>query len=113
MDRVAHVADIIRDMAAGLELPLRTIEAEWGPGQFEVTFNPLGGLAAADSLLLFRSAVKHLMRRHGLLASFMAKPADTDGREGRFEYRIRVACRKAGVRYEVFRKGPGGRGDIF
>ena len=37
---------------------------------------------------------------------------DTDGREGRFEYRIRVACRKAGVRYEVFRKGSGGRGDI-
>ena len=29
---------------------------------------------------------------------------DTDGREGRFEYRIRVACRKAGVRYEVFRQ---------
>ena len=71
----AHVADMIRDMAAGLELPLRTIEAEWGPGQFEMTFNPLSGLAAADSLLLFRSAVKHLMRRHGLLASFMAKPA--------------------------------------
>ena len=75
MDRVAHVADMIRDMAAGLELPLRTIEAEWGPGQFEVTFNPLAGLKAADSLLLFRSAVKHLMRRHGLLASIMAKPA--------------------------------------
>ena len=29
---------------------------------------------------------------------------DTDGREGRYEYRIRVACRKAGVRYEVFRQ---------
>ena len=29
---------------------------------------------------------------------------DTEGREGRFEYRIRIACRKAGVRYEVFRK---------
>ena len=75
MDRVAHVSEIIRDMAVKLELPLRTIEAEWGPGQFEVTFNPLTGLKAADSLLLFRSAVKHLMRRHGLLASFMAKPA--------------------------------------
>ena len=37
---------------------------------------------------------------------------DTDGREGRFEYRIRVACRKAGVRYEVFRKRPGGLSDI-
>ncbi len=31
---------------------------------------------------------------------------DTDGREGRFEYRIRIACREAGVRYEVFRKRP-------
>ena len=28
---------------------------------------------------------------------------DTDGIEGRFEYRIRTACRKAGVQYEVFR----------
>ena len=28
---------------------------------------------------------------------------DTDGREGRFEYRIRTACEKAGVQYEVFR----------
>ena len=28
---------------------------------------------------------------------------DTDGQEGRFEYRIRTACQKAGVRYEVFR----------
>ena len=32
---------------------------------------------------------------------------DTDGREGRFEYRIRIACRKAGVRYEVFRMNSG------
>ena len=75
MDRVAHVAELIRDLAVKLELPLRSVEAEWGPGQFEVTFNPLVDLAAADSLLLFRSATKHLMRRHGLLASFMAKPA--------------------------------------
>lgn len=28
---------------------------------------------------------------------------DTDGREGRFEYRIRSACQKAGVQYRVFR----------
>ena len=28
---------------------------------------------------------------------------DTDGKEGRFEYRIRTACQKSGVRYEVFR----------
>ena len=28
---------------------------------------------------------------------------DTDGREGRFEYRIRTACEKSGIQYEVFR----------
>ena len=28
---------------------------------------------------------------------------DTDGKEGRFEYRIKTACRKAGVHFEVFR----------
>ena len=42
------------------------------------------------------------------LLTYLLTPAvviyDTDGREGRFEYRIRIACRKAGVRYEVFRK---------
>ena len=28
---------------------------------------------------------------------------DTDGQEGQFECRVRTACQKAGVRYEVFR----------
>ena len=28
---------------------------------------------------------------------------DTDGKEGRFEFRIRTACQKAGSRYEAFR----------
>ena len=28
---------------------------------------------------------------------------DTDGKEGRFEYRIKTACRKAGVHFEVFK----------
>ena len=36
---------------------------------------------------------------------------DSDGREGQFEYRIRTACEKAGVRYEIFRRGSVGRGD--
>ena len=74
IDQLEPVADQIREMAAALELPLRTIETEWGPGQYEVTFNPLVGLEGADSLMLFRSGVKQLMRRHGRLASFMAKP---------------------------------------
>ena len=75
IDALESLADQLRDAMAALGFPLRTIEVEWGPGQFEVTFNPLTGLDAADTLLMFRTATKHLMRRQGRLASFMAKPA--------------------------------------
>ena len=56
-------------------LPLRTIEHESGPGQIEFTFSPMGGLAAADAMLLFRTIVKQVCARHGYHASFMALPA--------------------------------------
>lgn len=29
---------------------------------------------------------------------------DTDGKEGRFEYRIKTACQKTGIHYEVYRQ---------
>ena len=43
-------------------LPPRSIEDEWGPGQIEFTFSPMEGLAAADAMILFRSAVKADLR---------------------------------------------------
>lgn len=58
-----------------LGLPLRSIENEWGPGQVECTFAPLDALAAADTMLLLRSATRQICRRHGHLASFMTRPA--------------------------------------
>ena len=56
-------------------LPPRSIEDEWGPGQLEISFAPMAGLAAADAAVLFRSAVKQVCQRRGLLASFMCRPA--------------------------------------
>lgn len=55
-------------------LPLRTIEDEWGPSQMEFTMEPLPALAAADAVLLFRSAVRQICRRHGYHATFMCRP---------------------------------------
>jgi glutamine synthetase len=51
------------------------MEDEWGPGQLEVSFPPLSGMAAADAAVLFRSAVKQVCQRRGLLATFMCRPA--------------------------------------
>jgi glutamine synthetase len=50
------------------------MENEWGPGQMEFTFSPMEGLAAADAMVLFRSAVKQVCQRRGLLATFMCRP---------------------------------------
>lgn len=68
------IAPVRRGVAA-LGLPLRSVEIEIGPSQCEFTFRPLEGLAAADTMILFRSAAKQIARRHGLLASFMCRPA--------------------------------------
>ncbi|HZD90650.1 MAG TPA: glutamine synthetase family protein, partial [Pseudolabrys sp.] len=66
---------ILRRGVAALDLPLRSVECEIGPSQCEFTFRPLMGLAAADAMILFRSAVKQIARRNGYLASFMCRPA--------------------------------------
>ena len=56
-------------------LPVRSIENEWGPGQVECTFAPMAALAAADAMVLFRTATRQICRRAGYFATFMTRPA--------------------------------------
>jgi len=74
-DMLDPAVEILRRQVTRLGLPLRSVEVELGPSQVEFTFRPQAGLAAADSMVLFRSAAKQIARRHGLLASFMCRPA--------------------------------------
>lgn len=74
LDSVATTLEVIRDGLAAVGLPPRSMEDEWGPGQMEFSFSPIGGLAAADAVVLFRSAVKQMCQRRGLLATFMCRP---------------------------------------
>lgn len=75
LDAADEIHRVIRRHLVDVGLPPRSIEAEWGPGQQEITFDPLPGMAAADAMTLFRSAVKQICRRHGYHATFMCKPA--------------------------------------
>jgi glutamine synthetase len=75
LDHLEPVITPIRHALIGVGLPLRIIEAEWGPGQIEISLDPLENMTAADAMILLRGAVKQVCRRMGLLASFMAKPA--------------------------------------
>src|ERR1700733_7615399 len=74
-DSVSGTLEAIRDGLNAVGLPPRSMEDEWGPGQMEFSFSPIGGLAAADAVVLFRSAVKQMCQRRGLLATFMCRPA--------------------------------------
>ena len=73
-DQMEPVLEIIRRDIVALGLPLRSIEVEFGPSQCEFTFSPTTGLEPADSMVLFRSAVKQIARRHGYHATFMCRP---------------------------------------
>ena len=74
LDSVAGTLEAIRDGLSAVGIPPRSIEDEWGPGQMEFSFSPIGGLAAADAVVLFRSVVKQICQRRGLLATFMCRP---------------------------------------
>ena len=55
-------------------VPVEGILTEYGPGQVEVNLAHADALTAADDAFRLRYAIKELARRHGLLATFMAKP---------------------------------------
>ncbi|MFD2472371.1 glutamine synthetase family protein [Amycolatopsis silviterrae] len=74
-DEIGAILDVLRDNIVALGMPLATVEDEWGPGQCEVTFDPMPGLRAADTVVLLRSLIKQLSRRHGYHATFMSRPA--------------------------------------
>jgi glutamine synthetase len=56
-------------------LPADTAISEYAPGQYEINLrHRADALKAADEAVMFKRAVKAVARRHGMLASFMAKP---------------------------------------
>jgi glutamine synthetase len=73
-DQMEPILEQVRREVIALGLPLRSVEVELGPSQCEFTFQPQVGLTPADTMMLFRSAVKQICRRQGYHASFMARP---------------------------------------
>ncbi len=65
---------IVRQTAQALGMPLLSTEIELGPSQVEAVFDVTDALTAADTMVLFRSAVAQALRRAGYHASFMCRP---------------------------------------
>ena len=73
-DRFDSIYEILRRDLQALGLPLRSMEVEIGPSQAEFTLRPGLNLDSADAMVLLRSAVKQVCRRHGYHATFMCRP---------------------------------------
>lgn len=74
MDLMQPVLTALAKAFEQTDLPLRSVENEWGPGQVECTFAPSEALKAADNLVFFRTATKQICRRMGHFATFMCRP---------------------------------------
>lgn len=71
----SHVFSDIWAFGKAQGLPIDTMVSEAAPGQFEVNLKHRpDALAAADDAVMLRRLVTEVARRHGLKATFMAKP---------------------------------------
>ncbi|OYW55334.1 MAG: glutamine synthetase [Rhizobiales bacterium 12-68-15] len=75
LDAFATVLHDMRTAAVAQGLPTDTVISEAAPGQFEVNlYHKTDALGAADDAILLRRLIEGVARRHGLRATFMAKP---------------------------------------
>src|SRR5262249_28134932 len=75
-------ADLLR-LCAGMRFPLEGLHTETGPGVLEAAIQYADALEGADRAALFKTFVKVLAERRGLMATFMAKwSRDWPGQSG-------------------------------
>lgn len=61
------------DLLGQFNIPLEGLHTETGPGVYEAAIRHDAILPAADKAVLFKTGVKEIAYRHGIMASFMAK----------------------------------------
>ncbi|HWR09334.1 glutamine synthetase family protein [Sporomusa sp.] len=73
----AQLEYVIEEMRNGLEnfgIEVEAFHLEYGPAQIEVILEYGDALTLADHTVLAKNAIKEIARKHGLYATFMAKP---------------------------------------
>jgi glutamine synthetase len=69
--------DLVQALYQGLtalDLPLRSLELEFGPSQLELTMEAADAAVTADAVTVCRTAVRQIARRLGYQATFMSRP---------------------------------------
>ncbi|MEM6985967.1 MAG: glutamine synthetase family protein [Pseudomonadota bacterium] len=83
LDDHRAMVDAIQSAAAASGIPTTSVLSEYGSGQFEINLKHVADpMLACDHAVLMRRAVKAVAAEHGALATFMAKPLETDSGNG-------------------------------
>ncbi len=77
----AFFADLYAGCAA-MDVPADAASSEAAPGQFEINLVHGPAMKAADDAWLFKMLAKGLARKHGMAATFMAKPKPDESGTG-------------------------------
>jgi glutamine synthetase len=105
LDRVDEVVQFLRHGLTRLDLPLRTVELEFGASQLEITLRAGDARRAADDVVLTRAAIRQLCRRHGYHATFMSRPAGATTASTGWHLHQSLRIRATGA--AAFDPGPG------
>ena len=79
LEAVNEFEDLIEelyDFAEKARLEIDTLIHESGAGQLEINFQHGDALERADQVLLFKRIIRQVALRHGIYATFMAKPME-------------------------------------
>jgi glutamine synthetase len=78
LNRLDDLKDLFDELFAAARaqgLPAETLMSEYAPGQFEITLHHRNNaLRAVDEAILFKRLIKGIAGKHGVTATFMAKP---------------------------------------
>ncbi|MAT91892.1 MAG: glutamine synthetase [Halioglobus sp.] len=108
IDAVAEFEDFVEDMydfAEAQELQVDTLIHENGVAQMEINFEHGDPLSLADQVFVFKRTVRETAHKHGMYATFMAKPMQ---REVGSALHIHQSVRSLDSGENIFSDGRGG-----
>jgi len=72
------ILDLMYDYCEAMELDVDTLIHESGAAQLEVNFTHADALSRADQVFLFKRTMREAAMRHGIYATFLAKPMENE-----------------------------------
>lgn len=85
----------IFDECKKFDIPIEAIHTETGPGVYEVALQYSPAMQMADRATLFKTSVKQLGLKHGIMPTFMAKPNENlPGCSGHLHFSLRDVTTK-------------------